>query len=219
VPVQFANPAARAAFATAITTIEQQSACEAVVAIRRQSASYTHVHAVVGALALFAALAFALYAEAMFSTLTILVEPFAVGLIAALAVEWLPAVKRLLTPRSMRQRAVERAARATFYERGVANTTGRTGILFYISWQEQLVAVIPDAAVQAALGPARIVSMTQTLCTAMSRGGVAVAECIAAFASELAVMPRLANDINEISDAIDTHLHRRDRSSSRSGAS
>lgn len=217
-PVQFANPAARTAFATAISTIEQQSACEAVVAIRRQSATYTHVHALVGALALFAALAFALYAETRFSTLTILIEPFAIGLLAALAVEWLPAIKRLLTPRTMRQRAVDRAARATFYERGVGNTTGRTGILFYISWQEQMVAVIPDAAVHAALGPARIGSITHTLCTAMPRGGVAVAACIAALASELAVMPRSSDDVNEISDAIDTHLQRRPRSPSRTGA-
>ncbi len=195
-----------------------QSACEAVVAIRRQSASYTHVHAVVGALAVFAALAFALYAQATFSTLTILLEPFVVGLLAAFAVEWLPAVKRLLTPRAMRQRAVERAARATFYERGVGNTTGRTGMLFYISWQEQLVAVAPDAAVLAALGPARIASITEAMCAAMPRGGVAVAEFIATLAPELAAMPRLANDINELPDAVDTQLHRRHRTPSRAGA-
>ena len=216
--MQFANPAARTAFTTAIRTIEQQSACEAVVAIRRQSSTYAHVHALVGALTVFAALAFALYAEARFSTLTILLEPFAVGLIAALAVEWLPAVKRVLTPRRMRQRAVERAARATFYERGVGNTTGRTGILFYISWQEQLVAVIPDAAVQTALGSVRIASIAVSLCKTMPRGGVAVAECIAALAPELAVMPRSFSDVNEISDALDTHLHRRPRSLSRNGA-
>ena len=217
-PVQFANPAARSAFAAAISTIEQQSACEAVVAIRRQSSSYTHVHALVGATAIFAALAFALYAEAMFSTLTILVEPFAVGLLAALAVEWLPAVKRLLTPRTMRQRAVERAARATFYQRGVGNTSGRTGILFYISWQEQLVAVVPDAAVRSALDPARLTDLTKTLCAAMPRGGVAVAECIAALAPELATLPRMTDDVNELSDAIDSHLERRERRPRHTGA-
>lgn len=216
--MQFANPAARSAFAAAISTIEQQSACEAVVAIRRQSASYTHVHALVGAIALFAALAFALYAEAMFSTLTILIEPFAVGLLAALAVEWLPAVKRLLTPRTMRVRAVERAARATFYERGVGNTVGRTGILFYISWQEQLVAVVPDAAVKSALGAARLAGLTQALCAAMPGGGVAVAECIAALAPELATLPRMTDDVNELPDAIDSHLQRRARRPSHTGA-
>ncbi len=216
--MQFANPAARTAFATAISHIEQQSACEVVVAIRRQSSSYSHVHALVGTFAVFAGLAFALYADAMFATLTILIEPFVVGLLAALAVEWLPAVKRLLTPRSMRQRAVERAARATFYERGVSNTTGRTGILFYISWQEQLIAVVPDAAVLAALGPARIASISQTLCAAMPRGGVAVAEGIAALAAELTVLPRSAEDVNELPDAIDAQLQRRHRTPSRAGA-
>lgn len=216
--MEFANQAARTAFATAISQIEQQSACEAVVAIRRQSSSYPHVHAVVGSLAVFAALAFALYADAMFSTLTILIEPFAVGLLVALAVEWLPAVKRLLTPRSMRQRVVARAAQATFYERGVSNTTGRTGILFYISWQEQLIAVIPDAAVLAALGPARITSITHALCAAMPRGGVTVAEAIAALAPELAVLPRSADDVNELPDTVDTQLQRRNRPPSRTGA-
>ncbi len=206
--MQFANEAARNAFAQAITSIEASSACEAVVAIRRQSAAYLHVHMLVGTLALFSALAFALYAEAEFSTLTILLEPFIVGVLLGAAVEWLPALKRLLTPRRMRRHVVERAARATFFDRGVSQTTGRTGILFYISWQERIVSVVPDIAVRVAISSARIAQLEQTLSAAISQGGEAVATAIQAFATELAVLPRSQDDLNELPDAIDAQLHR-----------
>lgn len=206
--VQFANETARSAFAQAIATIETSSACEAVVAIRRQSAAYLHVHVLVGALALFGALAFALYAEAEFSTITILLEPFVVGVVVGVAVEWLPALKRLLTPRNMRRHVVERAARATFFERGVSQTNGRTGILFYISWQERMVSIVPDIAVRVAISSSRIAQLEQTLSAAVAAGGETVANAIKAFAPELAVLPRTEDDINELPDALDEQHHR-----------
>jgi putative membrane protein len=216
--VQFANDEARAAFAAAITKIETESACEAVITIRRQSAIYLHTHAIVGTIALFAALAFGLYSEAEFSTLTILLEPFVVAAVFVIAMEWLPALKRALTPRSWRITAVQRAARATFYEHGIGRTTGRTGILFYISWQERIVAVVPDISVAAAIKRELITKLERDMSNSIGQGGVAVAAIMAAFATNCAVLEHGDEDLNELPDAIDSHFSRRAHQVNRGGA-
>jgi hypothetical protein len=66
-PVKFADDAARVALRRAIEAVERASAVEVVVAIRRQSSSWLHVNALVGAATTFAALAFMLLGSHPFS--------------------------------------------------------------------------------------------------------------------------------------------------------
>src|SRR5262245_17447895 len=73
---------------------------------------------------------------------------------AAAACANLPPLRRLLTSRRMREENVHDAARALFVDRGVTRTSGRTGILVYLSALEQDVEVVTDIGVdEAALGP------------------------------------------------------------------
>lgn len=207
---RFLDDEARAAFARAIEHLEQRSAIEVVVAVRRRSAGYFHANALVGAIVWFAALAAMLYAEELFGLMSILVDPLVVGTIAGVAVHWLSPIKRLLTPQAMRDRLVMQAARATFVERGVHRTRDRSGVLVYISWLEQQVVVLGDAGAERALGNDALAQAGRTLTAQMARGGAAVARALGElFPVAGDAMPRRADDVNELPDAISSDLRRR----------
>jgi len=205
---KFLDAAARAAFTRAVEAIEQVSAVEVVVAVRRRSAAYLHANVAVGAAIAIAGLAAMLYSDHVFALTSILIDPFVVGGVAGAVVELLPAVKRLLSPRGLRQREVLTAARATFVERGVHRTRDRSGLLVYISWLERDIALVGDAGIERALpGDA-----ARTLAAAMAGGGASVARALAQLAPALAASaPRRADDTNELPDAIDSDLDTGDR--------
>jgi putative membrane protein len=209
---KFLDAAARTAFTRAIEAIEQVSAAEVVVAVRRRSAAYLHADLAIGVAVAIAGLAAMLFSDHAFALTSILIDPFVVGGVAGAAVELLPAVKRRLSPRAMRQREVLRGARAAFIERGVHRTRDRSGILVYVSWLEREVAVIADAGIERVL-PAEIqADAVRSLTAAIPGGGAAVARQLERFAPALAAaMPRRDDDVNELPDAIDSDLERAER--------
>jgi putative membrane protein len=207
VGARFLDDEAHAAFKETIEEIESASAVEVVVAMRRRSAGYLHANLIVGAVVAFVSLAAMLFAAYSFSLVSILVDPFVVGAIAGGLVELLPVVKRVLTPERVRRRHVEHAARAAFVDRGVHNTTDRSGLLIYISWLEQQVALVADSNLERSFTVEALRQAEHDLTSVMADGGVAVARKLgtleAAFA---AAMPRRAGDLNELPDAIDSDL-------------
>jgi len=210
VATQFLDDEARAAFKRAVEAVENASAVEVVVAVRRRSAAYRHANVVVGAVVAFAGLATTLFSSHTFELISILVDPFVVGLLAGATVELLPALKRVLTSRTTRHAIVTRAARATFVERGVHNTTGRSGLLVYISWLEQQVALVADSRLARVLPDGDLARAEAELTAAMPAGGAAVARTVEALAGALAqAMPHRDDDVNELPDAIDSDLERR----------
>jgi len=207
VRARFLDDEARAAFQKAVETIEGGSAAEILIAVRRRSGGYLHANVVVGALVAFAGLAAMLYSEWEFGLFAILVDPFVVGLLAGAAVELLPGVKRVLSPAAWRRQHVERAARATFVERGVHNTLDRSGMLLYISWLEQQVALVPDAGLARTFTPELVAAGEHRLTAAMPAGGAAVAQALVDICAPFAdAMPRRPDDVNELPDAIDDDL-------------
>lgn len=197
---KFLDDAARAAFARAIADIEATSSVEVVVAFRHQSAPYRHANLIVAAVVAFVSLAVMLFVDHQFSLAAILVDPFIMAIVAGLALERLPGLKRLLTPRARRHDEVERAACATFIERGVHATRDRTGMLVYISWLEQDIALVPDIGVHL---PA---DAEAKLTAAMANGGEAVARELATYAKLFAESaPRRVGDTNELPDALVEH--------------
>lgn len=191
----------------AIEAIEAVSAAEVVVAVRRRSHGYRHANVAVGILAAFAGLAAMLFASETFSLTAILIDPFVAGLAAGALVELLPGIKRVLTPPATRRMHVQRAARSTFVERGVHATRDRTGLLVYISWLEQEIALVPDLGLARGLSPEALAKMETALTSAMRDGGAAVAKALEGFADELrAIAPARDDDINELPNAIDSDL-------------
>ncbi len=194
-------------FKETIEEIESASAVEVVVALRRRSASYLHANLIVGVVIAFAGLAAMLFAAYPFSLISILVDPFIVGAVAGALVELLPQVKRVLTPTRVRRRHVDHAARATFVDRGVHNTTDRSGLLVYISWLEQQVALVADSNLQKTFTVEALLQAERDLTAAMSDGGTAVGRELGKLDAALAAaMPRRAGDINELPDALDSDL-------------
>ena len=171
--MQFLDAPARVAFKQAIEAVETASSVEVVIAVRKRSARYLHANAIVGAAVAFAALATVLYASHPFAPMSILVDPFVLGLAASAAVELVPAVKRALSPG--RAAAVTRAARATFVDRNIHTTTGRTGLLVYVSWLEQRVALVADIGLLRALPDGALARAEAELTDAVPGGGAEVA--------------------------------------------
>jgi len=210
--VKFLDVAARTAFGQAIATIEQASAVEVVVAVRRRSAAYRHANVAIGGLAALAGLAVMLFGDHVFALSSILVDPFVLGGLAGALVELLPDVKRGLTPGAIRDRAVLQAARATFVERGVHDTRDRSGVLVYLSWLERRVVVVLDRGIARTLPAEAHRRAERALTGAIRHGGAAVARELERLAPALATaMPRRSDDINELPDAIDSDLERRER--------
>ena len=206
---KFLDEEARVAFKRAIEAVESVSAVEVVVAVRRRSHSYRQANVTVGILVAFTGLAAMLYSKQSFGLLSILIDPFIVGLIAGAVVELLPGLKRVVTPSVQRSIHVHRAARATFVERGVHATRDRVGMLVYISWLEQQVALIPDLGLARLLPAETLARMEQSLTSEMRGGGKQVATALERCATELrAAAPVGDNDVNELSDSIDSDLAR-----------
>lgn len=202
---RFLDDNARAAFERAVKAIEAQSGVEVVVAMRQRSSYYLHANLIVGASVAMVALAVMLFVDHAFSLLAILIEPYLFGILAGVLVDWLPDVKRVLTPRSVRRRNVQRAARATFVERGVHNTIDRSGMLVYLGWLEREVAIVPDTGLDAAFPTVVIRRIELALTAAMRDGGVAVANQLATLAAEcMRAMPRRLDDVNELPDTVDS---------------
>jgi putative membrane protein len=204
VGARFLDHEARVAFKQAIEAIEGASGVEVVIAVRQRSAGYLHANLIVGAAVAFAGLAVMLFSEHPFGLTAILVDPFAIGVAAAGLVQLLPGVKRLLTRPATRKRAVDHAARATFVDRGVHNTRDRSGVLVYVSWLEQRLALVPDSGLLLAYTPEAIAATERALNAELPNGGAAVARALESYKLPLgAVMPRRDDDINELPDAID----------------
>ena len=201
---RFLDDEARAAFKQAIEAVENASAVEVVIAVRRRSARYGHANVAVGAGLAFVGLAVMLYAPHTFSLSSILIDPFVVALITGGLIELTPALKRWLTTPAARRRHVAHAARATFVERGVHSTTGRSGILVYISWLERQVALVADTGIAGALPEGAIATLENELTAAMRGGGAAVARRLEAAAPVMAAaLPHRDDDVNELPDALD----------------
>ncbi|MGE0403362.1 MAG: hypothetical protein AB7T06_42030 [Kofleriaceae bacterium] len=203
---EFLDEDARKAFKEAVEAIEAASGVEVVVAMRQRSSTYFHANLVVGVIVAFAALAAMLFVDYSFSLTAILFDPFLAGAVAAGLVHWIPQAKRVLTRPSTRRRHVRTAARATFVERGVHNTRDRSGLLVYISWLEQEIALVADSGIEAAWTLDEVDAAGRDLTRVMRAGGVAVAKALAAYGPKLALtIPRRENDTNELPDAIDEH--------------
>lgn len=83
--------------------------------------------------------------------LSVLAVALGTGAAGAVTTSIVPAFTRALTPPDERDRAVNRRALEAFMEEEVFNTTGRTGILLFVSLLEHRIEVLADRGVDAAV--------------------------------------------------------------------
>jgi len=202
---RFVNDASKCAFAEAIVSIEDRSSAEVMIAVRHHSGTYLHADLILGGLAGIATLAFTLFSSYEFSFLSILIDPVIVGGLIGLLSTQLPLVRRALTRKRVRRAQVQTAARAAFYEKGVRMTSGRTGMLVYMSLLERSVEVVVDKGVEEAVPPGpwqeAVARIEETLQRTMD------ATVTAKSIMELGpicepVLPRSEDDVNELPDEV-----------------
>ena len=199
-PDPFFSDEARREVAAAVKFVEATSAAELVVAVRHQSAHYRSADYLAGALAGFAMLLLLLFHPHTFAVRTMPLDVAVVFAIAAWATAKSPFLRRLLTSPKLRAENVARAARAAFVELGVSKTSGRTGILVYLSMLERTAEVVGDIGVAADCLRAELPALKAAVEKEDLRALVAA---LRAFSSPLCnALPRAADDVNELPDEL-----------------
>ncbi|WP_434384583.1 hypothetical protein [Melittangium boletus] len=196
--------AARAQAATTVQAIESRTAAEVVIAVNARSGHYRHTDYLVGFGVSLAALVAMLYLPQEFP-----LETFPVGVALAfvagvLVLQLLPGVRRRLTASALLDEAVRTTARAAFVDQGITRTTGRTGILVFVSLYERRVEVVTDLGVDpAALGEEWKRALAGVAsAVAGSRDPAPFFQALLALTPPLErVLPRSPDDVNELPDA------------------
>lgn len=203
---EFFEPAARDRVRRAIEEVESETSAELVVVVRRQSASYRQVDVAVGSVTAFALLMVILFHPWSFPLPWIPLEVLFAFLVGYGVSSLFWGLKRALLRHKTLRQATWQAACAAFHEKGVSRTSGRNGLLVYVSMLERRVECVTDIGIDTeALGS----GWSEAL--AMLRRSVARRPDLEAFATGLealgpilgAVLPRAQDDVNELPDELD----------------
>lgn len=188
----------------AIAAAEQRSAGEIVVATVRASEGY-HVLRLLYGFALGISVAALLHLARPslgFHWLTLI--ELVVAASAWFVLGWGPAL-RLVLPGLYTLHAVERRARAEFFERGLFATRERSGVLIMLSELERKVVILGDAGIHARVQTSGWQAHVDQIVAQIRRGRAAdgVCEVIAQLAGSLeAGVPRQADDQDELSNEV-----------------
>ena len=188
----------KAAVTHAVRDAEACTAAEVVVAVRRRAATYRETEALAAFVVSVLTLAFLLFTPSPISTVTIPLRVVLAGGVGALLVAWASPLKRALVPSARRRGMVRLVARAAFVDLGVSRTTGRTGVLVFVSAFERDVELVADVNVDAKLlEPARA-----ALAAAVRAWDLdAFAAGVRAIGPALSkALPRAQDDVNELPD-------------------
>jgi len=124
--------------------------------------------------------------------------------VALLILKWMP-LRLALTPAGTKHRRVRRRAVTVFKAAAERRTTGRTGILIYLSLAERRAEIVADEAILAVTdehtwGEAMTALISEVREGRPAEGIVAAIERVGAVLAEH--FPRSADDINEIPDKL-----------------
>jgi len=152
------NENERARVRAAVEKAEAGLAAEIVPCVYEQSSPYPETVWAGGAAAVAVACGVLFLSDMIrpiwlpLSTLILFVP--AAGLAGAALGHWCGPVKRLLLGPHRMEDAVARRAKEVFFDRGIARTKSRAGVLIFASLLERRVVVLADEAVRAKIEPA-----------------------------------------------------------------
>jgi putative membrane protein len=135
----------------AIARVEEGTSAEVVVVVEPRSGSYWDVDLAAGAGVALAALTALMYSPWVHTELVTLVDVVVFFALGAWLSSAVPAIRRALTRSARRSLQVRDASAASFYLEKVWTTTGRTGILVYLSLLERELVVLADRGVTSAV--------------------------------------------------------------------
>ncbi|WP_445191391.1 TPM domain-containing protein [Sphingomonas sp. Tas61C01] len=125
-------------------------------------------------------------------------------LLVRVLLAWRP-LRLALTPRTTKARRVRRRAIALFRASAERRTSGRTGVLLYLSLAERRAEIVADAAIHSRVAPEIWGDAMIALIAAVRDGrpGDGMAEAVTRIGAVLAEhFPRRADDINELPDRV-----------------
>jgi putative membrane protein len=188
----------------AIATVEAQTSAELVVAVRPRVTHYRHVDYLVGfACSLLALLVFLFY-PVDFEIATMPMDSLAAFAFGSVLSAHCPPLRRVLVSRRLVETAVRRAACAAFVDLGITRTTGRNGILIFVSMYERRVEVIADVGIDQPLLGAAWAAIVADLGRAVAKTDLnAFVIALNALGPALGgAMPRAEDDRNELPNEV-----------------
>ncbi|WP_394834013.1 hypothetical protein LVJ94_46665 [Pendulispora rubella] len=145
----FFSDDAKARTSAAVKAVEAWTSAEIVVAARRASGHYRAADYHAGFAIMGVLVAYMLVSPTVFTFGTIALEGVCAFALGALLSAKVSAVRRWLVRKNTLADNVLRAGRAAFYELGISNTSGRNGILVFVSAFERTCVIVPDIGIQA----------------------------------------------------------------------
>jgi len=118
-----------------------------------------------------------------------------------------PVLRRLFTPRRQMLDEVRQTARSVFFDNRIHHTQAGGGLLIYVSLFEHIAVILADRQVVAAIGQPALDALCQNLTQQLRIAGTTTALCqTLQTAGEMLkpVLPRGADDVNELPDALVT---------------
>lgn len=200
----FFRDAAKQSTARSVKHVEAQTSAELVVAVRRRSGDYRVPAYHFGFFVAGAVVAYLLLAPQVFTIGDIALDGalgFGLGLALAYNVS---ALLRVLAREKRLSESVAEAARVAFYDLGISRTSGRNGILVFVSTFEQRALVLVDVGIDvASLGPTWSDACQALSLAVKQRDLVAFERALEGLGPILgARMPRSADDVNELPDEV-----------------
>lgn len=187
-----------------VKAVEAHTSAEIVVAVRRASGHYRATDYHIGFIALGVVVGYMLVVPQLFSLGQIALNGLAAFALGALLSANVAPLRRLLIRRATLEGNVATSARAAFHELGMSRTSGRSGILVFVSTFERAAAVVPDIGIDPdALGDGYRDALAAIQEAARKQDLDAFFAAIETLGPVLAPsMPRAADDINELSDEV-----------------
>lgn len=200
----FFRDAAKQSTARSVKHVEAQTSAELVVAVRRRSGDYRVPAYHFGFFVAGAVVAYLLLAPQVFTIGDIALDgALGFGLALALAYNVSPLLRALAREKRL-SKSVAEAARVAFYDLGISRTSGRNGILVFVSTFEQRALVLLDVGIDVASLGAPWSDACQALSLAVKQRDLAAFERALESLGPIlgARMPRSADDVNELPDEV-----------------
>lgn len=200
----FFSDEAKRATAASVQSAESQTCAEIVVAVRKSSGRYGVLayHFGLGSAAL--VVAYLLFAPELYSAFAIALDGIVAFALGSLLAANFDTVRRTLSRASTLDGNVNGGARTAFFDLGISRTSGRHGLLVYVSMFERRCVVLPDIGIDPArLGPGWVVSERELADAVRRRDLPAFQRAVARLGAVLCEShPRSADDVNELPDEV-----------------
>ena len=200
----FFSAEAKRETAASVKGVEACTSAELVVAVRKRSGRYGVLAYHFGLGLAAAVVLFLLLSPAVYSVESIALEGISAFALGALLAANFDTILRLLSRPSTIESNMNGAARAAFFDLGISRTSGRNGILVYVSLFERRCVLLTDFGVDsAALEPGWSLAMRELERAVKQRKLPAFQQALLSLGPLLGnVHPRSADDVNELPDEV-----------------